>query len=114
MMMVIEGNREATTSRDALVELINFCEEEMNFETFIIAIPRKRHDHREFGKKYCLIKRDASPGVRSPDDYLIRISQGIVYLRVETTSVLTHPFLLQYKQCINSVQILLKSLRMFI
>lgn len=48
MMMVIEGNREATTSRDALVELINFCEEEMNFETFIIAIPRKRHDHREF------------------------------------------------------------------
>ena len=50
MMMVIEGNREATTSRDALVELINFCEEEMNFETFIIAIPRKRHDHREFGK----------------------------------------------------------------
>ena len=51
MMMVIEGNREATTSRDALVELINFCEEELNFETFVIAIPRKRHDHREFGKK---------------------------------------------------------------
>lgn len=52
MMMVIEGNREATTSRDALVELINFCEEELNFETFIIAIPRKRHDHREFGKHW--------------------------------------------------------------
>jgi len=55
MMMVIEGNREATTSRDALVELINFCEEEMNFETFIIAIPRKRHDHREFGKKWSFL-----------------------------------------------------------
>ena len=55
MMMVIEGNREATTSCDALVELINFCEEEMNFETFIIAIPRKRHDHREFGKKWSFL-----------------------------------------------------------
>ena len=49
-MVVIEGNREATQSRDALVELINFCEEELEVGCFVIAIPRKRSDHREFGK----------------------------------------------------------------
>jgi len=48
-VVVIEGNREATQSRDALVELINFCEEELQIGHFVIAIPRKRHDHREFG-----------------------------------------------------------------
>jgi hypothetical protein len=47
-VVVIEGNREATQSRDALVELINFCEEELEICHFVIAIPRKRHDHREF------------------------------------------------------------------
>lgn len=47
-MVVIEGNREATQSRDALVELINFCEEELEVGCFVIAIPRKRSDHREF------------------------------------------------------------------
>lgn len=47
-LVIVEGNLECTTSRSALVELISYCEEELSIETFIMAIPKKRHDHRIF------------------------------------------------------------------
>ena len=48
-LVIVEGNVESTTSRSALVELISYCEDELTIETFIMAIPKKRHDHRIFG-----------------------------------------------------------------
>lgn len=47
-LVLVEGRVESTSSRSALVELISYCEDQLNIETFIIAIPKKRHDHRIF------------------------------------------------------------------
>lgn len=47
-LVIVEGNVESTSSRSALVELISYCEEELTIETFVMAIPKKRHDHRIF------------------------------------------------------------------
>jgi len=44
-LVVVEGTREATSCRQALTELIDYCEMEFQINTFIIAMPRKRHDH---------------------------------------------------------------------
>jgi hypothetical protein len=46
--VVVEGSAASTSSKSALVELIGHCEEELGIETFIIAVPKKRHDHRIF------------------------------------------------------------------
>ena len=49
-LVVVEGTREATSCRQALTELIDYCEMEFQINTFIIAMPRKRHDHLAYGK----------------------------------------------------------------
>ena len=48
-LVVVEGTREATSCRSALTELIDHCEMELAITTFIIAMPRKRHDHLQYG-----------------------------------------------------------------
>jgi len=47
-LVVVEGTREATSCRSALTELIDHCEMELRIATFIIAMPRKRHDHLQY------------------------------------------------------------------
>lgn len=47
-MIVVEGSAMATQSKSALVELISYCEDELEMQNFVIAVPKKRHDHRIF------------------------------------------------------------------
>ena len=49
-MIVVEGSAMATQSKSALVELISYCEDELEIQNFVIAVPKKRHDHRIFGE----------------------------------------------------------------
>ena len=49
-MIVVEGSAMATQSKSALVELISYCEDELEMQNFVIAVPKKRHDHRIFGE----------------------------------------------------------------
>lgn len=54
-MVVVEGSHEATTSKQAFVELLSYCEDDLELETFIIAIPKRRADHRSTVRNLCHI-----------------------------------------------------------
>lgn len=52
-VVVIEGSSEATASKQALVELLSFCEDELEFESCMMAIPKKRSDIRGTVRNLC-------------------------------------------------------------
>lgn len=52
-IVVIEGSSEATASKQALVELLSFCEDELEFESCMMAIPKKRSDIRSTVRNLC-------------------------------------------------------------
>ncbi|CAG5113606.1 Oidioi.mRNA.OKI2018_I69.chr2.g7696.t1.cds [Oikopleura dioica] len=52
-VIVVEGNSEATASKQAFVELLSFCEDELQYQSCMMAIPKNRSDLRTTVRNLC-------------------------------------------------------------